>query len=115
MCCLGMQGRSQFRNARTPCILRTSGLRRTSADSKIQEMRFKTIPQGAATSVWAATAAELDGQGGLYLEDCHIGEQAQPGQETQLEGGVEAYALDAQAAEKLWSLSEQLVGERFDL
>ena len=80
-----------------------------------QEMRFKTIPQGAATSVWAATAAELDGQGGLYLEDCHIGEVAQPGQETQLEGGVEAYALDAQAAEKLWSLSEQLVGERFDL
>ena len=71
--------------------------------------RLKSIPQGAATSVWAATAPELDGIGGLYLEDCGIADPAQPGGE----GGVEAYALDSSAADRLWSLSEQLVGQAF--
>ena len=77
---------------------------------KPEEMNFKTVEQGSATSVWAATAAELEGQGGLYLEDCHIAEPATPGGD----GGVEAYALDPALADQLWQLSETLVGERFD-
>ena len=71
---------------------------------------FKTIPQGAATAVWAATAGELEGKGGLYCEDCHVAEvdDANP------TGGVRSYALDRGDADRLWSLSENLVGEPFD-
>ena len=70
---------------------------------------FKTIPQGAATTVWAATADELEGRGGLYLEDCHVAaiDDADPS------GGVRSYALDRPNADRLWALSEELVGERF--
>jgi len=56
---------------------------------------------GAATSVWAAVAPELEGTGALYLSDCAIA-TAMP------------YAVDADAAARLWSISEELVGERFD-
>src|SRR5262249_15758014 len=35
-------------------------------------IRWKQVPQGAATQVWAATAPELEGRGGLYLEDGHV-------------------------------------------
>jgi NAD(P)-dependent dehydrogenase (short-subunit alcohol dehydrogenase family) len=73
-------------------------------------IRFKTVPQGAATSVWAATAAELASQGGLYLEDCQIARPAQPDNPA---SGVESWATDTAAAEQLWSLSEQLVGQVF--
>jgi len=56
---------------------------------------------GAATSVWAAVAPELEGTGALYLSDCAIA-TAMP------------YAVDPDAAARLWSISEELVGERFD-
>jgi NAD(P)-dependent dehydrogenase (short-subunit alcohol dehydrogenase family) len=78
------------------------------ASDQMQE--FKSIPAGAATSVWAATSPELEGRGGLYLEDCQVGQA-----ETGANGGYTAYALDSIAADKLWSLSEQLVGEHFAL
>ncbi|MDO8862646.1 SDR family NAD(P)-dependent oxidoreductase [Haliea sp. E1-2-M8] len=71
------------------------------------KMAFKTVPQGAATSVWAATAPELEGRGGLYLEDCHIAEAA--GADSL--GGVQAWALDPVAADRLWQLSEEWVGQ----
>ncbi len=68
--------------------------------------RWKTIPQGAATSVWAATSPFLDGVGGRYCEDCALGSPAaQVGV-----GGYQAYAVDPHAAARLWTLSEQLVG-----
>ena len=70
---------------------------------------FKTIPQGAATTVWAATASELEGRGGLYTEDCHVAEI----DGTDPAGGVRSYALDKDDADRLWSLSEELVGESF--
>jgi NAD(P)-dependent dehydrogenase (short-subunit alcohol dehydrogenase family) len=70
----------------------------------------KTIPQGAATSVWAATAPELDGKGGLYLQDCDIAPPATP-EVT----GVKPYALDPAAAARLWEISERMVGEKFPL
>jgi NAD(P)-dependent dehydrogenase (short-subunit alcohol dehydrogenase family) len=71
--------------------------------------QWKTIPQGAATTCWAATAPELAGKGGVYCEDCHVA----PVDDTDSVGGVRSYALDSDAAEKLWALSEELVGERF--
>lgn len=76
---------------------------------KEQNMSFKSIPQGAATSVWAATAPELADVGGLYLEDCHIAPTAVAGGD----GGVESYAQDPAVAEQLWTLSEDLVGQSF--
>lgn len=73
-------------------------------------MVYKSIEQGAATSVWAATAPALEGWGGLYLEDCGIGRLDADGSRAD---GYRDYALDPQAAESLWQLSEQLVGQRF--
>ena len=72
-------------------------------------MEFKSIPQGSATSVWAATSQDLEGQGGLYLEDCHIASEVSDDPI----GGVESYAIDPESADRLWSLSEDLVGQRF--
>jgi NAD(P)-dependent dehydrogenase (short-subunit alcohol dehydrogenase family) len=71
--------------------------------------QFKTIPQGAATTCWVATAAELEGRGGLYAEDCHIAEvdDASP------TGGVRSYAIDPATSDELWTLSEELVGQPF--
>ena len=68
---------------------------------------WKTIPQGAATSVWAATSAQLDGHGGAYLEDCHVSAVTEEQYPTE---GVRAYALDGARADALWELSERLVG-----
>ncbi|WP_299322962.1 oxidoreductase [Parasphingopyxis sp.] len=70
---------------------------------------LKTIPQGAATSCYAATAPELDGEGGVYLEDCHVAAQ----DNEDMTGGVRSYAIDPDNAEKLWAVSEKLVGEKF--
>lgn len=74
-------------------------------------LSFKSVEQGAATSVWAAVAPELADKGGIYLENCQIGKPAVQGADS----GVESYALDATAAERLWALSETLVGQSFDL
>lgn len=67
---------------------------------------WKTIPQGAATSCWAATAPELEDKGGVYCEDCHV---AAVDNESSV-GGVRSYALDPANAERLWTISEQLTG-----
>jgi NAD(P)-dependent dehydrogenase (short-subunit alcohol dehydrogenase family) len=72
-------------------------------------MIFKSVEAGAATSVWAATSRELDGRGGLYLEDCGVAQVVdEPGT-----GGVLRYAVDPARAEALWARSEKLVGESF--
>jgi NAD(P)-dependent dehydrogenase (short-subunit alcohol dehydrogenase family) len=73
---------------------------------------LKTVEAGAATSVFAATAPELEGRGGLYLEDCHI---AAVNDAPDALDGVKGYALDPTNVERLWALSERLVGERFAL
>jgi NAD(P)-dependent dehydrogenase (short-subunit alcohol dehydrogenase family) len=75
-----------------------------------QEMRLKSVEQGAATSVWAATSPELAGRGGVYLEDCQVAMSAASGSSA----GVESYAVDAAAAERLWAVSEVLVGQSFE-
>ncbi len=74
-------------------------------------MEFKNFSQGSATSVWAATAPELEGQGGLYLEDCHIADVA-VGESVD---GYAAYARDPEAASRLWAVTEETLGEKFEL
>jgi NAD(P)-dependent dehydrogenase (short-subunit alcohol dehydrogenase family) len=71
---------------------------------------WKTIPQGAATSVWAAFVADADEVGGRYCEDCHVAEVTD---DHAAETGVFGYALDATSATALWARSEALVGEAF--
>ncbi len=68
---------------------------------------FKTTEQGAATSVWAAVGDELEGVGGLYLEDCN---QAVPWSKEAPWVGVMPHALDPEAAERLWALSVETTG-----
>jgi NAD(P)-dependent dehydrogenase (short-subunit alcohol dehydrogenase family) len=68
---------------------------------------FKSTEQGAATSVWAAVGSELDGVGGLYLEDCN---QAVPWSQERPWNGVMPHALDPEAADRLWDLSVETVG-----
>lgn len=74
------------------------------------EFEWKSIPQGAATSVWAGVVASPDAVGGLYCEDCHVAEvSADPG----MRGGVQPYAIDPDNAKALWAKSEEMVGESF--
>lgn len=76
--------------------------------------QWKTIPQGAATSVWAAAVGAPDEIGGRYCENCHVGHVVPDDVTiTVMSEGVRAYALDANAAESLWKKSEELVGESF--
>lgn len=75
--------------------------------TSVEEMKFKTVESGAATSVWAATAAELEGRSGLYLEDCHV---AAPATEDGVQVGYSSWAMDPEAAKRLFTLSEELVG-----
>jgi NAD(P)-dependent dehydrogenase (short-subunit alcohol dehydrogenase family) len=71
---------------------------------------YKSIPQGAATSVWAACVADAEAIGGRYCEDCQVAEVASaPG----LRAGVQPYALDPERAQALWKKSEEWVGEQF--
>ncbi len=74
---------------------------------KVVPDRFKTPEQGASTSVWAAIGPELEGVGGLYLENCA---QAGPWTRAAPYEGVMPYALDPEAADRLWGLSEKTTG-----
>ncbi|MCU1261456.1 MAG: hypothetical protein JWO80_4341 [Bryobacterales bacterium] len=76
--------------------------------------QFKTIPQGAATSVWAGVVAPAGEIGGRYCENCHIGKIV-PDDVTisAISEGVRGFALDPNNAEALWKKSEELVGESF--
>jgi len=74
--------------------------------------QFKTIPQGAATSVWAAFVAPAENVGGRYCEDCQVS-QVTDGLISPVSPGVRPYALDPERAKALWARSEDLVGEHF--
>jgi NAD(P)-dependent dehydrogenase (short-subunit alcohol dehydrogenase family) len=73
-------------------------------------MTWKTIPQGAATSVWSGFRASADAVGGRYCEDCHVAEVTD---DPSVRAGVRAYAIDPARADALWALSERLVQESF--
>ena len=76
--------------------------------------QLKTVPQGAATSVWAGVVAPADEVGGRYCENCHVGKIVPDDATiTVASEGVRAYALDPTNAEALWKKSEEMVGESF--
>ncbi|GAA3790959.1 SDR family NAD(P)-dependent oxidoreductase [Streptomyces phyllanthi] len=74
-------------------------------DRPLPEMSFKSVEQGAATSVLLAGSPEVEGVTGGYFEDCAEAGPHQPGTLT----GVAAHALDPEAAEQLWHTSERLL------
>lgn len=73
---------------------------------------LKTIPQGAATTVWCATSPLLDEVGGVYCEDVEIASLAT---DKSTSGGVKPYSLDKNDAERLWTLTEEMLGITFDV
>src|SRR5882724_2480322 len=76
--------------------------------------QWKSVPQGAATSVWAAVVAPASEIGGQYCENCHVGRIVPDDAPiTAVSEGVRGYALDPHSAEALWKKSEELVGETF--
>jgi len=76
--------------------------------------QWKSIPQGAATSVWAAVVAPADEIGGRYCENCHVGNVVPDDATiTAVSEGVRGYAVDVKTAEALWKKSEEMVGESF--
>ena len=74
--------------------------------------RFKTVPQGSATSIWAGFVASADAVGGHYCEDCHV---CEINDDVTSRVGVRSYALNLAHANDLWRKSEEMVGERFPL
>ena len=74
--------------------------------------KYKSIPQGAATSVWCAAVAQADAIGARFCEDCNV---AEINDNERPRIGVRSYALDGAHADALWAKSEDMVGERFPL
>lgn len=102
-----------------PGVIETELSRHMDADDRaminaraeqVGNWTLKSVTAGAATSVYAATAPELENQGGIYLEDCGVA----PIENEATSHGVRAYALELSTAEQLWQVSEELVGESFD-
>jgi len=73
---------------------------------------LKTIPQGAATTVWCATSPLLNNVGGVYCEDADVAELAS---DTSMSNGVKRYSLDEESAKRLWILSEAMTGFTFNI
>ncbi|MDR3712199.1 MAG: SDR family NAD(P)-dependent oxidoreductase [Puia sp.] len=73
---------------------------------------LKTIPQGAATSVWCATSPLLDNIGGVYCEDADV---AVLSSDASMSGGVKSYSLDESNAKRLWKSSEEMTGITFNI
>ncbi len=82
------------------------------ATGQAPAFRFKTVPQGSATSVWSGFVASADAVGGHYCEDCHV---CAVNDDTTSRVGVRSYALDLNRANALWRKSEEMVGEHFEL
>jgi NAD(P)-dependent dehydrogenase (short-subunit alcohol dehydrogenase family) len=75
---------------------------------------FKSIPQGAATSVWAGVVVSSEEVGGKYCEDCQVAELIPADSPVSaISMGVRGYALDPESAKALWKKSEEMVGEAF--
>ena len=95
------------REARQALIDRINAATRAAGEPDFQ---YKTVPQGAATTVWAGVVAAAEEVGGHYCEDCHVAEiEPNPVKRA----GVKPYALNPETAKALWAKSEEMVGERF--
>lgn len=84
------------------------------------EAQLKTIPQGAATTVWCATTPLLENIGGVYCENCDIAEIDNGQIEHRFDDpstirGVQPYSIDKENAERLWKLSEEILRMKFDV
>lgn len=84
------------------------------------EAKLKTIPQGAATTVWCAISPLLENIGGVYCENCDIAEIDNGKIEHRYDDpstirGVQPYSIDRENAEKLWKLSEEMIGIKFNV
>lgn len=85
-------------------------IERENAAANLPPAEFKTIPQVAATSVWAAVVADGDEIGGRYCQDCQVVPiDDAPG----IRNAVMSYAVDPERAKLLWAKSEEFVGEHF--
>lgn len=72
---------------------------------------FKTADGGASTAVWCATSPLLTA-GGVYCENCNVAEIID-GPFSEVRVGVNPWAIDSAVAQKLWAVSEELLGESF--
>lgn len=85
------------------------------AAAGLPPFEYKSIPQGAATTVWAGVVADPGTVGGRYLEDCGVAEVlAEDAYVSPLRGGVRPYAVDLAHSEAFWVTAGELVGERVD-
>jgi NAD(P)-dependent dehydrogenase (short-subunit alcohol dehydrogenase family) len=106
-------------NAVHPGAIRTEVFRDLPADSADMAIGWsaqsgspeKSPSQGAATEIWAAVSPEAEGLSGLYFEDCRIAVNIPSDNFDAV--GVVPEALDPETAERLWAVSEEIVGERF--
>jgi NAD(P)-dependent dehydrogenase (short-subunit alcohol dehydrogenase family) len=102
-------------NALHPGAIADSNLSRHYAPGVLDAIRssgryaWKTLEQGAATSVFVATSPLLDGVAGRYFVDCREAELVDPAAAGQVATGVAPHALDPASAEKLWEISEQMM------
>jgi NAD(P)-dependent dehydrogenase (short-subunit alcohol dehydrogenase family) len=97
----------------TPELLEQMRARIAKAESSQgRTFRFKTVPQGSATSVWSGFVGAADAVGGHYCENCHV---CAVNDDVTSRVGVRSYALNLAHANDLWRKSEQMVGERFPL
>jgi NAD(P)-dependent dehydrogenase (short-subunit alcohol dehydrogenase family) len=85
-------------------------LRNIGGTNEAPAIRYKSVPQGSATSVWSGFVAPSDVVGGRYCEDCHV---CEVNDDASSRVGVRAYALNLAHANDLWRKSEEMVGERF--
>jgi len=101
-------------NALHPGAIADSNLSRYYNTAELDALRssgrytFKTLAQGAATSVYVATSRRLNGVAGRYFENCQEDTPDDPTAAGTDAAGVAAYALDPEAAERLWAVSEQM-------
>lgn len=72
---------------------------------------LKTVPQGAATTVWCATSSKLNNIGGVYCEDVEVANLTSKNSTS----GVMLYSLDENNAKKLWKLSEEMASISFNI
>jgi len=77
--------------------------------SEMAKAGFKTPEQGCSTTLWAATSALLAAKPGVYCEDCDIAEPTDPNSPTARYRGVDPHACSDESAERLWTISEELL------
>ena len=84
-------------------------IKEDGSPTELAKQGFKTPEQGCSTTLWAATSPLLADKPGVYCEDCNIGVITDPSGPMARYFGVEPYACDDEAAERLWAISEELL------